>query len=91
MWKTGTSNKNWVQYTDLKDDPATMAACIAHDKGPQLTKYCGDGGVYYAYNFVEKDVKGGSVQQPWGADKMQEKLGIDPKVMKTTLNSLGNS
>lgn len=79
LWKTPTSNKMWVLYVDL-DDNEDKDKCINDTSGPSSLKYCGDGGVYYAYNFIETGDYGGYRDYPWGADKMKFNLGIDPAV-----------
>ncbi|KAL8761379.1 MAG: hypothetical protein Q9184_002494 [Pyrenodesmia sp. 2 TL-2023] len=76
LWKTPTSNKMWVLFSDLADD-ASLQKCLGDKSGPQSTKYCGDQGVYYTYNFVEDGAERGHVDYPWGGDKLQEKLGIN--------------
>ncbi|KAL8901203.1 MAG: hypothetical protein Q9192_000680 [Flavoplaca navasiana] len=77
LWKNPTSNKMWVLYVDLEDDHHQWK-CGNHTSGPPTLKYCADGGVYYAYNFVEKGDKKGYRDYPWGADKLYSNLGIDP-------------
>ncbi|KAI9764465.1 MAG: hypothetical protein M1835_007564 [Candelina submexicana] len=77
LWKTPTSNKMWVLYVDLGDDH-NQTKCKNDPSGPPTLKHCGDGGVYYAYNFVEKGDLIGHRDYPWGADKMKLNLGIDP-------------
>ncbi|KAL8870483.1 MAG: hypothetical protein Q9174_003485 [Haloplaca sp. 1 TL-2023] len=77
LWKNPTSNKMWVLYVDLEDDDHQWK-CGNDTSGPQTLKYCADGGVYYAYNFVEKGDKKGYRDYPWGADKLYTNLGIDP-------------
>ena len=79
LWKVFSSNKRWVLFVDLQDDPATQAKCIADNTGPQDLKYCGDGGVYYSYNYVETGDHEGRTDYPWGAEKLQN-LGIDMRV-----------
>lgn len=76
LWKTPNSNKMWVLFSDLADD-ASSQRCLADKSGPQSTKYCGDQGVYYTYNFVEDGPERGHVDYPWGGDRLQEKLGIN--------------
>ncbi|KAL8690732.1 MAG: hypothetical protein Q9218_003889, partial [Villophora microphyllina] len=77
LWKTPTSNKMWVLHVDLGDDDQ-QRRCINDTSGPQGLKYCADGGVYYTYNFVEKGDLVGHRDWPWGADKMNVNIGIDP-------------
>ncbi len=48
--------------------------------GPPDSKYCGDGGVYFTYNFWEKKSEGGGVGWPYGADKLNSSTGIELKV-----------
>ena len=80
LWKTAPSNKSFVLFVDLQDDPATTPACNASKAGPQALKYCADGGVYYTYNFIESGEGLGHLGWPWGADKLQEHLKINPAV-----------
>ena len=79
LWKTPTSNKMWVLYVDLDDNEA-KDKCNNDTSGPLSLRYCDDGGVYYAYNFIEKSDHLGYRDYPWGADKMKFNLGIDPAV-----------
>ena len=78
LWKTPSHNKMWVLFTDLQDDP-DKTNCTKHTNGPQALKYCGDGGVYYAYNYVEDGNEEGHLSWPWGADTIGS-LGIDSTV-----------
>ncbi len=84
LWKNPTSNKMWVLYVDLDDDDHRWK-CGNDTSGPPTLKYCADGGVYYAYNFVEKGNKKGYRDYPWGADKLYANLGIDPAVSLSLL------
>ena len=84
LWKNPTSNKMWVLYVDLDDDDHRWK-CGNDTSGPPTLKYCADGGVYYAYNFVEKGDKKGYRDYPWGADKLYANLGIDPAVSLSLL------
>lgn len=68
LWKTWSSNKMWVLFTDLQDPDTTK--CQADTTGPGDSKYCADGGVDYTYNFVEHDEEGGGVSYPWGAQNL---------------------
>lgn len=77
LWKTPTSNKMWVLFVDLNDDRTTTSNCLIDRSGPQASKYCDDGGVYYAYNFVEDGAGEGHVNYPWGGDKLMDKVGIN--------------
>ncbi|KAI4246913.1 MAG: hypothetical protein L6R42_009758, partial [Xanthoria sp. 1 TBL-2021] len=43
--------------------------------GPQDSKYCADGGIYYTYNSIEEWRH--YVSYPWGGNLLQEKLGIN--------------
>ncbi|KAL9045336.1 MAG: hypothetical protein Q9214_001605, partial [Letrouitia sp. 1 TL-2023] len=72
LWKTPTSNKMFVLFVETED-------CDADITGPPDLKYCGDGGVYYAYNFIEGGKGLGHLGYPWGADKMRDELKIEPK------------
>ena len=83
LWKTFPSNKIWVIFNDLaEEDRVNNPKCVADTTGPQTLKYCADGGVYYAYNFIEKGDEQGGVGYPWGADVINDKLQIDPAVRK---------
>ena len=83
LWKTGPSNKTYVLFVDLQDDPSTKAKCLDDTDGPLELRYCDDGGVYYAYNYVEDGNLEGHLDYPWGADKLQ---GIDID-MRVSLHS----
>ena len=80
LWKTPTSNKIFVIFQDLADDPNTMANCQADISGPPDLKYCGDGGVYYTYNYIEDGSHEGHLGWPWGANKLEEQVRIKPAV-----------
>ena len=67
------SNKMFVLFVET-------ANCDADITGPPDLKYCGDGGVYYAYNFIEGGEGVGHLVYPWGADKLWNELKIEPKV-----------
>lgn len=71
LWKTKTSNKMWVLYTDLQDDQ-NGTICKSNTDGPQKLRYCADGGVYYAYNYIEDGNLGGRVGYPWGTENLAE-------------------
>ena len=75
----------WVLFNDLKDDPVTMAKCQMHTTGPQASKYCADGGVYYAYNYIEDGDLVGHVDYPWGANLLQSNLNINFSVSNSSL------
>ena len=79
LWKTYSSNKMWVLFVDLADQAGSIENCRNDLTGPQDSKYCDDGGVYYAYNFIEGDHKG-HVDYPWGGDKLYK---IDPAMNMT--------
>ena len=83
LWKAPTSNKMWVLYVDLQEEANSTRKCDDDRSGPQDLKYCDNGGVYYAYNFIEKGNHLGYLGYPWGADKLLAKLEIDPKVSTT--------
>ena len=70
----------WVLFVNTGDMPPSTVNCDNDFTGPQDMKYCGDGGVYYAYNFIEKGDHMGYLWYPWGAEKMKSKIKIDPKV-----------
>ena len=80
LWKKPTSNKIWVLFVDLFDDRVTRIKCLEHKKGPETSKYCADGGVYYTYNYIEDGEGRGFVGYPWGANLLMEKFEIDFKV-----------
>ena len=81
LWKTPTSNKMWVFFYDLQDNETSKEKCLDHKSGPQLLKYCHDGGVYYAYNFVEDGDHEGHFDLPWGADQLnQNPMNVQPQV-----------
>ena len=63
IWKTFSSNKMWILYVDLGDDDG-RSRYNADISGPQYSKYCADGGVYCAYNFVKNPEEGGGVSCP---------------------------
>lgn len=73
LWKTSTSNKMFVLFVN-------KSSCDTDVSGPPSFKRCGDGGVYYAYNFIEGGEGVGHLGLPWGADKMKDQLRIDPTV-----------
>ncbi|KAI9706033.1 MAG: hypothetical protein M1836_005439 [Candelina mexicana] len=77
LWKTPTTNKMWVLYVDLKEDPNSTTKCLNYSSGPHDSKYCADGGIYYTYNYIEEGDKYGSVGYPWGGNLLQEKLQIN--------------
>ena len=70
MWKTFSSNKMWVTFVDLNDS-ANGTKCLADASGPNSSKYCDNGGVYYTYNFLESNYAG-EVGYPWGAQSLPE-------------------
>ena len=95
LWTIFSSNKRWVLFVNLQDDPGTMKKCEADVTGPQDLKYCADGGVYYTYNFIETGNHEGKVGYPWGAEKLKD-LGIDMRVsprplLPPTLNLLSSN
>ena len=57
----------WVTFVDLEND---TLKCQLDMTGPQDSKYCADGGVYYTYNFIERGDHKGTVGYPWGAQKL---------------------
>lgn len=64
LWKTPPYNKMWVLFVDLGEGVTSMSNCMADSSGPQDSKYCANGGVYYTYNFVEDGPKMGHVDYP---------------------------
>ena len=86
LWKTAPSNKVWVSFVDLHDDPASPVKCFADNTGPQQSKFCGDGGVYYSFNLIETGNLQAYVSYPWGTDHLRE-IGIEPQVSKQYLVS----
>ena len=87
LWKTPTSDKRWVLFVDLQEDGDTTYKCGNNTDGPPDLRYCADGGVYYAYNFVEKGDHLGFLSYPWGADQLKSALKIDPAVSTLSLPS----
>ena len=80
LWGTFSSNKRWVLFVDLGDLEGSVQNCLNDVSGPQDSKYCDDGGVYYAYNFIEDGGHKGHVDYPWGGDKLYK---IDPAMNMT--------
>ena len=70
LGETPTNNKMWVLFVDLQEGNST-ARCSSDLSGPQDSKYCADGGVYYTYNFIETGNLIGHVGYPWGADRLE--------------------
>ena len=59
--------------------------------GPQMSKYCDDGGVYYTYNFIERGAGLGNVGLPWGAENLSKadndlKVSLPIQMISTTCN-----
>ncbi len=79
LWKTKRHNKMWVLFVDLQDED-DYRSCLVDTTGPQDSKYCADGGVYYTYNFVEAQGEGGGNSWPWGADKLVPQAQVDLKI-----------
>ncbi|KAI4289156.1 MAG: hypothetical protein L6R35_001578 [Caloplaca aegaea] len=76
IWKKWPKNKMWVLFTDLQDN-GDNTKCLQDVKGPNKTKYCADGGVYYAYNFIEDGLGGGgNVGYPWGGEQLESRAHI---------------
>ncbi|KAI9873705.1 MAG: hypothetical protein M1830_010704 [Pleopsidium flavum] len=73
LWK---KSKIWVTFIDLKDD-VSGTKCKADKTGPQITKYCDDGGVYYLYRFDERGNHVGALDKPWGMDDLSS-VGLNP-------------
>ena len=74
----------WVIFLHLGDVPPDKYQCENFHEGPEQLKYCEDGGVYYAYNFVETGHKSGHVGFPRGFDSLP-RLAIDPRVTAPVL------
>ncbi|KAL9614297.1 MAG: hypothetical protein Q9167_001180 [Letrouitia subvulpina] len=70
LWLQPPHNKMWVLYVDLQEKPNDNRSCVADKSGPQDLKYCANGGVYYAYNFVETGDERGQLRFPWGAQNL---------------------
>lgn len=87
VWKTPTSNKIFVTFVDLGDGVNSTTICKADTTGPAELKYCGDGGVYYLYNIIEDGEGVAHLSWPWGADKIWDKLKINPAVSSHSLAS----
>ena len=83
LWKTPPSNKMWVLFVDLDDDPQNAAKCLADPSGPQDSKYCADRGIYYTYNYIESGDKRRYVGYPWGGNLLP-KLDINLTVRLKT-------
>lgn len=61
--------------SSLQDDE-DGTKCKADNHGPEISKYCADGGVYYLLRWGD-----GMYAEPWGVDKLKDSYyGIDPKV-----------
>ncbi|KAI9682371.1 MAG: hypothetical protein M1817_000425 [Caeruleum heppii] len=71
-----TKSKIYVTFVDLLDD-ASKSKCTADISGPQVTKYCADGGVYYLYRFDEDGHHRGHLDKPWGMDELN-KIDLQP-------------
>ena len=82
VWQIPNYNKMWVLFVDLGDINNDTTQCRHNDDGPQATKHCADGGVYYAYNwdFEEGTDDNGFVTYPWGLPNSLRALEIDPRV-----------
>ena len=80
IWKIPTHNKIFTIFSDLGDATNSTTKCQADFSGPPTMKYCADGGVYYTYNFIEDGDEDGHLSYPWGADKLQAEVNIDPQV-----------
>ncbi|KAI9889631.1 MAG: hypothetical protein M1814_005139 [Vezdaea aestivalis] len=78
LWNNAPTKdtKMWITFADLSDSPA-KDACHNDSRGPQQTKYCADGGVYYFYHFNETGHLRGVLDKPFGLDKF-EGYGISP-------------
>lgn len=61
-----SSYMTYVGFTNLGDPlyGNSTPACDAHTIGPQVTKFCGNGGVFYLYNLCTTDYKRGSWAPP---------------------------
>ncbi|KAI4208984.1 MAG: hypothetical protein LQ351_008046 [Letrouitia transgressa] len=70
LWKTPTSNKMFVLFVETAD-------CDGDNTGPPELKYCGDGGVYYAYNFIEGG-EGWIAEASAKTYRISQKAGFDP-------------
>ena len=81
LWKTYSSNKMWLVFSQFTED--WEKKCKDDMNGPQDMKHCEDGGVYYAYNFIEDGDHKGHVDYPWGADKL-DKLQLTKDVSPAT-------
>ena len=75
LWRNTSHSKMWVTYVET---PLSLGdeGCRADKTGPQESKYCGKGGVYYAYNFKETGDHRGILTRPWGADNLP-KVGLN--------------
>ena len=81
-------SKIWVSYANLNDDAAT-SKCLNDRNGWQASKTCLHGGVYYLYRFDERGNEAGSLDYPWGADKMSSApWNLSPAVSVMTNTSV---
>ena len=66
----------YVSYTNL-DDPMygnSTPACDAHTVGPQSTKFCGNGGVFYLYNLCTTNYMRGQWVPPYSDSTPQDEV-----------------
>lgn len=79
LWTYDKKNtKIWVSFADLQDDEHETK-CKGDIGGPQSTKYCADGGVYYLYRFQEDGNHKGHLVEPRGMKDLVN-YRLDPKV-----------
>ena len=88
LWKTPTSNKMWILFVDLHEAINSTFKCMNDENGPADLKYCADGGVYYAYNFIETGDLAGHLGYPWGAQKFPE-IGLNASVSLAIIEVVG--
>ena len=79
LWKTPPVDKLWVLFVDLKDVEGSTANCALDMQGWRNFSYCGDGGIYYAYRYVEGGHLTGHVDYPYGTTSLAD-FDLDMKV-----------
>ena len=69
--------QTYIQFTDLGDGDS-QSKCKADTHGPQKSKYCADGGVYYVQS-IQKGIRGPQADMPYAYSHLEEN-GIIPFV-----------
>ncbi|MCJ1280345.1 hypothetical protein MMC21_008172 [Puttea exsequens] len=67
--------QTYIQFTDLGDGDS-QSKCKADTHGPQKSKYCADGGVYYVQS-IQKGIRGPQADMPYAYSHLEEN-GIIP-------------